>query len=936
MYHLLLAIQYMGIIISVTAIIYVFMQKPCNSQVLLLILFYGILINLIGYTFEMVATNKEQALMAVKVLYFGKPYIILTTFLIVISYCGIHIPRWLTGLLIVFHLCINALVFTCEHHTLYYSSIDFVSDGLFPHLVLGHGIIYNLFSVFILTYAALMLLACIWKFPRAKTKIERKRIFCMVLITLITTSGLFIFTSGITMGYDITAFCYVLCALILIYAMLKYDLLDALVIAKDIILDEFIDGVLVLDNDGELLYSNAQLRQIYPMIDEGQSQSVVKHIIELCQKEEALTFENNIYEIRQKDIIHDEVPLGRIYLVSDVTENYRHITDLQKQKERADEANKAKSDFLAKMSHEIRTPINSVLGMNEMILRESQSPEIKKYAMDVKTSANSLLSIINDILDLSKIESGKMEIHPIEYDLDSLLHDIVNMFYIKVQEKNLNFEIIVQEDLPRKLYGDDVRIRQILVNLLNNAVKYTHKGTVTLAVSGTAQKDHVLMHYEIRDTGIGLKKEDIPALFISFQRLEEDRNRNIEGTGLGMSIVQQLLHKMNSSLKVDSVYGEGSTFSFDLEQPVKSQEVIGNFQERIQQLGEEYHYQTSFTAPEAKILVVDDNDINRSVFINLLKKTQIQVTDADSGEKCLELIAGEHFDLIFMDHMMPGLNGVETLHRMKEQKENLCQGVPVIVLTANAVTGAKETYLQEGFDDFLSKPIIPEKLERMIQKYLLDMVTEASPQLEENTEKTDFSTFEELPELEDFDWQHAKSYFPNVQLLKEILKDFYASLEKDHKQLNEWLPHIAEPDILDLYRIQVHALKSTSASVGATSLSDLAKLLEAAAKEHDIDKIQVFHPILMEEMINHRARLEIFTREPDSETGASDISHLQELLEKLKNALEEWDYDIADTIMEELSKCRFDDSRQEKLALLKTQILNLQTEEALATIEDIH
>lgn len=486
-------------------------------------------------------------------------------------------------------------------------------------------------------------------------------------------------------------------------------------------------------------------------------------------------------------------------------------------------ANEAKGKFLAHMSHEIRTPINAVLGMDEMILRESTEPNIKDYAMDIYTAGQTLLSLINDILDFSKIESGKMEIVPTEYDVSSMIHDLANMASQRAKDKNIRLEVEASHEIPSRLYGDDVRIRQALTNLLTNAVKYTHEGTVWMRIQCSKNGDMAKLSFEVEDTGIGIKKEDLPKLSAEFERIEEERNRNIEGTGLGMNITIQLLTLLGSKLHVESVYGKGSKFSFDLEQKIVDETPIGDFESRVHQLAEHYSYSTRFYAPDAKILVVDDNAVNRKVLRSLLKETQIQVTDAGGGVECLELAQKEHFDLIFLDHMMPEMDGVETLHRMKELSDYPCKDTPVVVLTANAVSGAKEKYLAEGFDDFLSKPIVLEKLENMIKSMLPENLLKEAVSKEpsgggqgeglilagasrldlkenENKENEDKENkdkekgdkkakesvhdfLESLPQVDGLDWQYAWMHLPDQELLEFTVKEFYEQIDSAAKQL---------------------------------------------------------------------------------------------------------------------------------------------------------
>lgn len=406
-----------------------------------------------------------------------------------------------------------------------------------------------------------------------------------------------------------------------------------------------------------------------------------------------------------------------VKIVSGSIEKAKLTAQLEVAKEEAESANRAKSQFLARMSHEIRTPINAIIGMDEMILRESTETEIIKYAHDIKNSTNTLLNLINEILDSSKIESGKMEIIPAEYEIRNLIGDLYNMISIKAKDKGLELIIDVDPKIPAKYFGDDMRIKQVLVNLLTNAVKYTMEGVVTLTVTGKVEGENAILHYSVKDTGIGIKEEDLEKLFVQFERIEESRNRHIEGTGLGMNIVKQLLLLMGSELGVKSEYGKGSEFYFDIVQKVVNNEPVGDLREQnIRQEMEEDENTLNYIAPDAKILVVDDNAMNRKVLKGLLKDTQIKIYEAKSGGDCIAMLEKLNVDIIFLDYMMPIMDGVETLRIMKEK--NLCKDIPVIMLTADAVVGAKEQYLSEGFDDYLSKPIIPDKLYRMIFDYL--------------------------------------------------------------------------------------------------------------------------------------------------------------------------------------------------------------------------
>ena len=393
---------------------------------------------------------------------------------------------------------------------------------------------------------------------------------------------------------------------------------------------------------------------------------------------------------------------------------------LEQKVELAESKNEAKTIFLARMSHEIRTPINAVLGMNKMILSETKDEAIREYANDVESAAQMLLGIVNEILDLSKIESGKMSLVEGEYDVSTIFHDVSNMIALRAQAKNLDFILKVDENIPKSLYGDDVKLRQILTNLLSNAVKYTKNGVVSFTVEceKADESDKVRITYKIKDTGIGIKKEDMPKLFEVFERLDEGKNRAIEGTGLGLSITVQFLKLMNSSLQVESEYGKGSTFSFTIEQRIVDSTPLGDIARNFNIKRQKYEHEEKIKASDKKVLIVDDNNMNRRIFSALLKKSEIQVVEAEGGNECLALVSSQEFDMIFLDHMMPGMDGIETIRAMRTLADNKNRMTPVIAITANAIDGAEAYYLKEGFDGYISKPIEPEYLNNIIKKYI--------------------------------------------------------------------------------------------------------------------------------------------------------------------------------------------------------------------------
>ncbi len=500
----------------------------------------------------------------------------------------------------------------------------------------------------------------------------------------------------------------------------------------DIIIHSFTTPVIITDERGILQLANASAQEFFQLDDNFANNTEILELFNFESPYSDIPLINQQFEASSRatkrdcsitiDILYDTFHeiMGYVCVIHDITERNHLIIDLTEARILADKANESKSIFLANMSHEIRTPINAVLGMDEMILREDNLDNIRNYAQNIRTAGKTLLAIINEILDFSKIESGKMELINSNFALDSMLFDLSNSIFLRAKEKNITFKSNLDSAAPKILYGDELRVKQIVMNLLTNAVKYTEKGSVHFSMSyNKIDENKIILRFIVKDTGIGIKDADMEKIFSSFKRLDDLKNRTIEGTGLGLNIVQKLLTLMGGTIQVESEYQKGSTFTVSIPIIVMDWTPIGSIDKMDQTSSPDFEpFKSSFIAPNANILSVDDNRVNLKVFKGLLKETQIHIDAVTSGEKCLDFVKKKKYDIIFLDHMMPGMDGIETLEKLKVMDDNMCKDVPVIVLTANALSGMEEQYLAHGFNGYITKPIDYDILENTILKYL--------------------------------------------------------------------------------------------------------------------------------------------------------------------------------------------------------------------------
>ena len=586
-------------------------------------------------------------------------------------------------------------------------------------LIVGKSPLYVIFMAYMLGTLLLFSYLChkYWKTAQGR---EKNILGRLSVASIVADIAIIFSISDFAYPYDLVPLIITVFTVVIGMLIYKYGLFTTMDIAKENLIVNVEEGVIVRDMEGKFQYANPKAYDLIPELVNVNKATIEKRLDEIVGNRDGDTveFNNRIYKIKDRTLYDDKSVAGQMITFFDITDLHENNKKMEQLKIEADNANQAKSNFLANMSHEIRTPINAVLGMDEMILREATEENIIEYATSIKRAGETLLSLVSDILDFSKIESGKMTLINEPYNVPDLINDMINTFSLRMRQKGLSFITEIDSNIPKVLVGDEIRIKQIALNILSNAFKYTKEGYVKLKISSIIENDKCKLLFSVEDTGSGIKKEALERLFETFERIDEKKNRHIEGSGLGLNITKNLLKMMGSDINVKSVYGRGSIFSFELCQDIIDKTPIGEISSEVVKTGVHEKNTEEFIAPKGRVLVVDDNMVNLTVMKGLLKKTQIKVDLALSGAEALRLTKLNKYHLIFMDHLMPELDGIETFAKMKEMKENLNIDTPCIVLTANAISGAKEQYMEAGFAEYMTKPIDITLLDTNLIKYL--------------------------------------------------------------------------------------------------------------------------------------------------------------------------------------------------------------------------
>ena len=747
-YYIYIAICAITLILTSAMTVKILLSNPSVLQAVSVMFFTALLIIEVGLLMEHHSDTLTETVIAFKTKTIGMVMASLLLLRFVEKLCNAKIPKAVYIVQAIITTAIIAVLLYIDADNYVFTDWDSVSNQIASLSTFEFVVINVVFSIDLMVVFIVCLVICVMSLQKYKG-IVRKRIICMLAVAIEFVIATSIYYAKDSIGIDITIYFILAIVITLSIMLIRLDFFNSVQAAMENVVYTGPLGLIVTDANNNLIFHNDSSAKMISSLDSILAIEEDDKLNNIFNNRGGdYVVDDNTYSVNVTEIKEANDLAGYQFVISDVTDLHNKMEELERMTDVANKANQTKSIFLANMSHEIRTPINAIIGMDEMILREANDHAIKEYASDIKSASQTLLGIINDILDISKIEAGSMTLANADYKLSNVILDVNNMVANKARDKKLEYNMKIDEDIPENLYGDELRLRQIMINIINNAIKYTDKGRIDVSISHNKTLEELKkteLIIRVSDTGIGIKKEDMDHLFVTFQRLDEIRNKNVEGTGLGLSIAKTFVTMMDGSIDVESVYGEGTTFTIRVFQEVTSKEPIGDIATRMEKRVAYEESKIRLLAPEARILIVDDNELNLKVVTNLLRETRMRIDTAISGEECLEMIRRNgSYNCVLLDIMMPDMNGVETLHKMVD--EGLKGDMPVIALTADATSGAARIYQDEGFDEYLTKPISYEKCEATLIDFLPENLLLGEEEIENALRKPTVLVIDEEPD----------------------------------------------------------------------------------------------------------------------------------------------------------------------------------------------
>lgn len=779
------------------------------------------------------------------------------------------------------------------------------------------GLLYDIRYGLIATMLLLILIYTIYRFVKTPNKRERHNLFHLMMAqTFLEIMWLFSRFSDVP--FDIVPIASSVAICVMTLSVMVGEFFTVTDQGRNWVFEHTNDVFLIADDAYGYLDANRYAKTLFPELRRyHKNEALPESVLHLFQADtDEVELDGHFYERRVATLYQNEKRKKKVagysLILVDVTKQLQLV-------QAAEEANEAKSAFLSNMSHEIRTPMNAIVGMTEIMLRTDVTKEQAEYLSNIKVSGDALLTIINDILDFSKIESGKMEIVEKDYAPLSMIRELDMMFLTRIGEKNIELLYDIDPDLPKMLHGDGLRVRQIIINMMNNAIKFTESGYVKLSMYVEEKTDaDIVLSVRIRDTGSGIREEDQKKLFQSFSQVDSHRNHSKEGTGLGLAICRQLVEMMGGEIGVNSTYGEGSEFYFTIRQKIAEEVPVAEHTDRKEK---ETYDSLNFKAPEAKLLLVDDNKMNLKVAIGLLTPLQMQIDTAENGKQALEMLEAKAYDLVFMDHMMPIMDGVEATRRIREKEEATGAHQTIIALTADAMSGAKEEFMAAGMDDFVAKPIEIKDICSKLRKYLPQEKIVTTEECLVVAEETD-----DLPQIEGLDVEAGVHYSGSRALFFHLLGDYYKLIDTKTKKIKQCL---ADGMIRD-FTIEVHALKNTSRMIGAIELSERFEELETLGNANDGKALEEKVPEVLELYAGYKSVLSPYGAVAEASLQEASKDELCRILTQMADAMDGFDLDGVDAAMAELEQYHMPEALSDDMDALRAAVADVAMEEVIA------
>lgn len=852
-----------------------------------------------------------------------------------IRWKNIKIPQWVIHLLLVVNMGFYVMIATVDYHHLYYKDYWLAPSKANLNgytLEISPAPMYYVYMAFLLAEIMTTIGIIISSYCSQRSMPNKGKIhFLMIAAMLSPMLLLSLRILKILKGDDPTPLGILLSCIFMSIAVVKYGLFDPVKNAKNYIIDNLKEAVIVTDADHRFLFLNSMADKIITSINKEQGYSTDDKIYAFIQgSQDFFDWKDRHYQVEETVLKDNELIQGYMMTIVDVTKIIEQNHLMKRLVLQTEDANRAKTNFVSNMSHEIRTPMNSIVGITEILLRSRHSPKEQEYLLNIQSSGRVLLTIINDVLDCSKMEAGKMQLFDEPYDTCSLFHDLRISMENRIGHSGLELIYDIDQDIPCKLKGDMGRIRQVIINLVNNAIKYTEKGSVRFSVHVRQKNtDKVMLYYEVADTGIGIRKEDQKILFDAFQRVEMDRNRYVEGTGLGLTISQNLVNMMGGVIEVESEYGKGSRFFFTIEQTIIDPTPVSavNYNGQKDNVTEK-EAECLFIAPEAHILLVDDNELNLVVAKELLKPLRMQIDTAENGLQAVKMVRGSQYDLVLMDHMMPVMDGIEAAKAIRALPEDKYQKLPIIALTANAMVDARKEFLNAGMNGFVAKPIDFARICNQLKLWLpKDLVRDVPKEEAKKLLADDLSDREIQPEdsQRGFSFEEGVNHCGSKAALMKTIRIFYRTIDSKENKIEQCL----KEGLISDYVIEIHALKSSALLIGAVPLSEAAKELEDYGKQGKTEVLEEKTPDVLTLYRDLKNILRPYAeKEEDAKKEFSDGEWIT-ALQQIHQCIEQFDLDGVDQIMEQLEEYQVPECIRESMDQLRVYVADVSLEEIM-------